>query len=348
MISTTTLRRRPADSVGIDDVAAFAGVSPSTVSNVLNHPERVSPSTQEKVRRAIAVLRYVPNGAARSLAAGGSRTVGLALSDLGNSLFVDIAQGAETHAGELGASVILANSGGELERERRALAVFEQSLVLGSLLTLNDAQHFRAIASRAQGRTPLVMLNYHDTSAQFCSAFIDNAFGGQLATKHLLDQGRRRLVFVGGPASLQPVADRRDGFLRALAEVRLAPVDAVQPDWINRADGWNVGRSLAPRVAAGEIDGVVAASDLLAAGILQAFAESPAISLPDDVSVIGYDNNQAAWDAPVPLSTISQPGEELGATGIRLLMQELEDADHEHEAVRLVPTLVERRSTQRG
>ena len=104
MISTT-VRRRPADAVGIDDVAAFAGVSPSTVSNVLNHPERVSPSTQEKVQRAIAVLRYVPNGAARSLAAGGSRTVGLALSDLGNSLFIDIAQrrrGARRRAGRVG------------------------------------------------------------------------------------------------------------------------------------------------------------------------------------------------------------------------------------------------------
>ena len=88
-------------------------------------------------------------------------------------------------------------------------------------------------------------------------------------------------------------------------------------------------------------------SDLLAAGIVQALTEIRSISVPETVGVIGYDNNQAAWDAPIPLSTISQPGEELGYQGARLLVDEVDDAAHTHRAVRLAPTLIARRSTQR-
>ena len=340
-------RNRNAAAAGIDDVAGLAGVSPSTVSNVLNHPERVATATIDKVRRAIDLLQYVPNGAARSLAAGSTRTVGLVLSDLGNSLFVDIARGAEEYADEIGVSIILANSEGELRREERALEVFEQSRVRGSLLTLNDADHYRAIAARPPGRSPIVVLNYHDVFELFCSAYIDNVFGGEVATSHLLDTGRRRLVFVGGPDSLQPVQDRRRGFLRALETRGLSPADQLSPDWINRADGWRVGRALAPRILAGELDGIVAASDLLAAGIIQALAEVPSISLPEAVSVIGYDNNQAAWDSPIPISTVSQPGVALGVAGLTLLENEFGSDTHRHESVRLQPSLIPRRSTER-
>ncbi|HEY5906047.1 MAG TPA: LacI family DNA-binding transcriptional regulator [Actinomycetota bacterium] len=350
-MSTTSTVRSPrpaaAGSVGIVDVAALAGVSPATVSNVLNHHERVASKTIAKVERAIAMLGYVPNGAARSLAAGRSRLVGLILSDLGNSLFVDIARGAERAADERGLSLLLANTDGKLESEDRYVSVFNESRVLGSLLTLNDETHFRALSSRPVHGQPLALLNFHADTSRFCSAYIDNEAGGHLATSHLLRTGRTRLAFVGGPSSLQPVNDRRSGFRRALAEVGLIAVDELAPRWINRADGWSIGRRLAHRVAAGEIDGIVAASDLLAAGIVQALAETPGASAPEHVGVIGYDNNQAAWDAPVPISTISQPGEELGRVGLGLLLDEVSTSGHRHRAVGLEPALVARRSTER-
>ncbi|MWB98877.1 LacI family DNA-binding transcriptional regulator [Agromyces seonyuensis] len=351
MTSATTApgatKRGAVDGVGITDVAALAGVSPSTVSNVLNHRERVAAATIERVERAIELLGYVPNGAARSLVAGHSRSIGLVLSDLGNSLFVDIARGAERAADELGLSVVLANSDGRLEREDRYVELLTESRVRGLLLTLNDESHFREIAARSRQRGPLILLNLHADDGRFCTVSIDNEAGGALAAAHLLATGRRRLAFVGGPDSLQPIADRRAGVRRALASAGLAAVAEIGPEWINRADGWQVGRMLAPRIAAGEIDGVVAASDLLAAGIVQALAETPGIRVPEDVGVIGYDNNQAAWDAPVPLSTVAQPGEALGETGVRLLVAESDDPTHRHQAVRLDPTVVVRRSTER-
>lgn len=346
-MSDASAREDLASVAGIKDVATLAGVSIATVSNALNHRERVAPPTLDRIDRAIAMLGYIPNGVARSLAAGRTRSIGLVLSDLGNSLFVDIARGAERAADELGLSVILANSDGRLEREDRYVDLFAETRVRGVLLTLNDASHFRAISGRHSYGQPIAMLNFHDDTGRYCTASIDNEWGGNLAANHLIETGRRRLVFVGGPDTLQPIADRRAGFRRALTEAGLTPVEEIAPRWVNRSDGWQVGRLLADRVLGGEIDGIVAASDLLAAGIVQALSEIRPISVPETVSVIGYDNNQAAWDAPIPISTISQPGEELGYTGARLLFAEIEERDHEHRAVQLKPDLVIRRSTAR-
>jgi LacI family transcriptional regulator len=346
-MSDASTRADPASTAGIKDVATLAGVSVATVSNALNHRERVAAATLDRIDRAIAMLGYVPNGAARSLAAGQTRSIGLVLSDLGNSLFVDIARGAESAADEDGLSVILANSDGRLEREDRYIDLFAETRVRGVLLTLNDASHFRSITGRHTHRHPIVMLNFHDHTGSYCTASIDNEWGGRLAAQHLLDTGRRRIAFVGGPDSLQPIADRRAGFRQALTDAGLSPVDEIAPTWVNRADGWQVGRAVADRVLAGEIDGIVAASDLLAAGLVQALSEIQPITVPGTVSVIGYDNNQAAWDAPIPLSTISQPGEELGYAGARLLLEEIAEPEHVHRALKLKPTLVARQSTQR-
>ncbi|WP_291050458.1 LacI family DNA-binding transcriptional regulator [Herbiconiux sp.] len=331
---------------GISDVARLAGVSQGTVSNVLNHPERVATATRDRVRQAISALAYVPNGAARSLAAGGSRSIGLILSDLENSLFVDIARGAERAAAEAGMSLLLANSDGRLESEDRYLDLFAESRVLSTLLTLNDDQHFRQIVGRVADSRSLVLLNFQVDPAEYCSVDGHNERGGYLATRHLIDIGRRRLVFVGGPDSLRPVSERHRGFSAALAESGLTAAADVTPDWINRSDGWRVGTGLVEAIAAGRIDGIVAASDLLAAGMLQAFATLGRVRVPHDVAIVGYDNNQAAWDSPVPISTIGQPGEEMGYRGARLAMEELVEGDaHQHRAVVLEPTLIVREST---
>ncbi|MGB4777342.1 LacI family DNA-binding transcriptional regulator [Microbacterium sp.] len=341
----------PRSTIGINDVARFAGVSIGTVSNVLNHPQRVAPKTLERVQHAIDALRYVPNGAARSLAAGESRTIGVVISDLDNSLFIDIARGAEDAAERMSHVLMLANTDGRVERERRALDVFDSARVGGLMLTLNDADHFRSVVSHRPGRTPLVLLNYHDQSGIYDSVYIDNVHGGRTAARHLIDSGRRRIVFVGGPTSLQPIAERRRGFLDAMAEAGLLPMDVLALEAINRADGWRAGRRLVDRVRSGEVDGIVAASDLLAAGIIQAFAEAPDITLPGDVGVIGYDNNRAAWDAPLPITTIGQPGQDLGAAGVELLIERMNSGGTESggtRALSLTPSLVERMSTRRA
>ncbi|WP_231384146.1 LacI family DNA-binding transcriptional regulator [Cellulomonas sp. URHD0024] len=342
------IRPGPTESrAGISDVASLAGVSQGTVSNVLNHPDRVTEETRGRVVRAMQMLSYVPNGLARSLAAGTSTTLGLVVTDLSNSLFIDIARGAEGAADLTGVSVMLANSDGRLDREERYLSLFAESRFAGILMTLNDEHHFAAITATATGRTPLVLLNFDAPVSRFCSASVDNELGGYLAAQHLLELGRRRLVFVGGPHELKPVDDRGRGFRRALRERGLTGARELMPKRINRADGWEIGLALAASISSGEVDGIFASSDLLAAGIVQALAGVPGISIPEDVAIVGFDNNQAAWDSPIPITTVSQPGEGVGRTGAELVQAEAKEltSDHQHRSVVLAPELVIRRST---
>ncbi|WP_258725552.1 LacI family DNA-binding transcriptional regulator [Cellulomonas sp. NS3] len=338
--------RAARDRPAMEDVAALAGVSLGTVSNVLNHPYRVTARTRERVQRAIAELNYVPNGLARSLAAGHTNTIGLIVSDLSNSLFIDIARGAETAAEEGRMSLLLANTDSRVEREAGYLALFAQHQLTGVLMTLNDAAHFDAVTRIAPASPPLVLLNFTDPQHRHCSVDVDNELGGYLAAQHLIEIGRRRLVLVSGPPELKPVADRGRGFFRAVAEHPEVTAREVTPRWINRADGWRTGTQLAPQVAKGEVDGIFAASDLLAAGILQALATTPGVVVPRDVAVVGYDNNQAAWDSPIPLTTIAQPGHEVGRLGARLVREESSArGTHTHQAIVLAPALVVRSST---
>ncbi|WP_227589872.1 LacI family DNA-binding transcriptional regulator [Demequina pelophila] len=330
--------------VGIGDVARLAGVSQGTVSNVLNHPQRVSEATLTRVEAAIATLGFVPHGPARSLAAGSTRALGLVLSDLTNSLFVDISRGVERVATEHQAYVLMANTDADLARERQYLAMFEASQTLATLVTINDASHFRGLVDGHRPSHPLIFLNYRGDSDHHCRVDMDNRLGGRLAARHLIDTGRRRLVVVAGPLELQPVAERLAGFTEESAaagvEVRVERVDQI-----DRSHGWAVGRRLAPRVGAGEVDGVFAVADLLAAGIAQAFGVEPGLSIPRDVGIVGYDDNRAAWDSPMPLTTIRQPGEALGAAGAAIAFEEIGDPGHTHRQVTLVPHLVVRRST---
>lgn len=336
---------RPRPSV--DDVASLAGVSMGTVSNVLNHPDKVAAATRERVERAMAMLGYVPNTAARSLKFGSTRSIGLIVSDLSNSLFVDIARGAESGAEHGGLTLLIANSDARIERESNYLAMFAQSRVTGVLMTLNDAAHFAAVSRRAPTGIPLVLLNFSAPVSQYCSVDVDNALGGYVATKHLIETGRRKLAFVGGPSELQPVVDRGKGFHQAVGEHPDVVSEVITPEWINRSDGWSVGVHLAARIAAGEIDGIFAASDLLAAGIVQALSSSSDVRVPDDVAIVGYDNNQAAWDSPIPISTVAQPGDDVGRLGALLLQEEAAHGSgpHEHSAVVLPPRLISRQSS---
>ncbi len=329
----------------IADVARLAGVSQGTVSNVLNHPERVSEATLAIVQDAIAKLDFVPHGPARSLAAGSTRALGVILSDLTNSLFVDVARGVERVAGEHRAFVLIANTDSDLARERQYLATFDAAQTLAILVTINDATHYRKLVAQHRPGRPLIFLNFRGETGLHCTVDMDNRAGGRLAARHLVDTGRRRLVLVAGPMALQPVAERVAGFTDAAREAGLDVVVEHAPE-LDRSQGYAAGLRLLPRVEAGEVDGIFAVADLVAAGVAQALASSSRIAIPRDVGIVGYDDNRAAWDSPLPLTTIRQPGEAMGAAGAELAFEEISVPDHEHRAVTLDPVLVVRGSTR--
>jgi LacI family transcriptional regulator len=330
----------------LDDVARLAGVSVGTVSHAINHPHRLAPATLARVQRAIDDLGFVPDRRARSLARGTSSVIGFVVIDLTNSYFVDMARGAEDEAAGAGMFVLLGNTDVQAEKERSYLRLFEEERVAGILLTPTANLDDQAWRPRAPMPVPVVLLNT-EAGSDRCSVLPDDELGGYLAARHLIEVGRRRLVFAGALFRLAPVARRLRGVERAVAEAGGAvSLSTMTADGLRPQHGRVLGARIAELPEAERPDGVVAAADLLALGIVQAVAHLPGLSVPDDLSVVGYDDNQAAWESAVPLTTVAQPGLEVGRTGTRLLLEEVrERTTHVHRVVRLPPTLVVRSSS---
>ncbi|KQM82232.1 LacI family transcriptional regulator [Agromyces sp. Leaf222] len=331
------------------DVALAASVSVGTVSNVLNRPEIVAPATVERVQAAIERLGFVRNDAARQLRAGRSRSIGLVVLDVRNPFFTDVARGAEDRAAEEHMTVLLGNSDENSTREGAYLDLFEEQRVHGVLISPLADDMPRLARLRERG-TPVVLVDRESPDRAFSSVAVDDVVGGELAVSHLLDAGRRRIAFVGGPEGLQQVADRLEGARRAIETVADASLEVLATDSLTVLEGRAAGESLRERPIADRPDAIFAANDLLAMGVLQALTMQGGLRVPDDIALIGYDDIDFASAAVVPLSSIRQPATLIGYTAVDLLLKEAAAAaagdDHVHEHVVFQPELVVRESTR--
>ena len=202
------------ETVSIRHVAAEAGVSVGTVSNVLNRPERVAKHTRDRVNAAIRELGFVRNESARQLRAGRSRMIGLVVLDVANPFFTDLARGVEDVVSKAGLAVILCNSDEQEGKEQRYLELLEEHRVQGVLITPVGAT---ATLERLQRRgTPVVLVDSTALSHGQCSVAVDDVLGGALAVTHLVENGHERIAYISGPAAIRQVADRLEGARRAL------------------------------------------------------------------------------------------------------------------------------------
>lgn len=339
----------PRNSVSMRDVATLAQVSVGTVSNVLNSPDRVSDATRHRVEQAIEKLGWVPNESARQLRAGRSRSIGMVVMDIANPFFTDVARGAEQLLYGEQYSVQIGNSDQDADRERTLLERFEQQRVGGVLFAPIEDSAERVLRLRQRG-IPVVIVDRVGATSDFCSVGVDDLAGGRLAGQHLLDQGHRRLAFVGGPSTLAQVRDRRRGLELAVEQAGDGvSLLAVSTPALGILDGLSSAGEIAALPEGERPTAVFAACDLVAIGLLQGFVTA-GLRVPDDIAIIGYDDIAFAAAAAVPLSSIRQPREDIGRKSAELLVSEIEAADaglpHRHEAVRFTPQLVARRSTQ--
>jgi LacI family transcriptional regulator len=331
--------RRPS-SPRIQDVARRAGVAIGTVSNVLNNPDIVTEQTRLKVEAAIAELGFVRNSAARTLAARRTDTVGVVLIDIGNSLFVDIARGAESAAGQAQLKLLLANSDSNRTKQDSYLELFDQARVAGVLLTPLEEPLDVAHAVLGHGR-PVVLVIATSPDPLTCSVMVNEELGGYLAATHLLQGGVRRLVFLAGFPELRLIRRRLAGVERAVAEAG-ASLGVIEAPNLEIGTGRAVGRQV---LLSQSVDGVVCPSDLLAVGVIQAATEL-GIRVPDELMVVGYDDNHFASESSIPVSTVSLPGYRMGELAIELLLEEIhQGSGHVHRTVMLDPHLIPRRST---
>ena len=333
--------------LSIRAVAARAGVSTGTVSKVLNQPETVREVTRNRVNAAIRELGYVRNESARQLRAGRSRTIGLVVLDVANPFFTDLARGVENEASRAGLAVILCNSDDQEQKEKRYLDLLEEHRVSGVLITpVDDAE---AVAARLRQRgMPVVLVDSRSPSYGQCSVAVDDILGGDRAMSYLIAEGHERIAYIAGPPSIRQVRDRLEGAVQALYRAGRSPegLMVIQVDGLNVTGGQQAGASIAVMSAPDRPTAVFCANDLIALGLLQEMTRNQ-IKVPEDISIVGYDDIDFAAAAAVPLTSVRQPRYQLGRTAARLLLDEAEDGElHQHRQVIFEPQLIVRESTR--
>jgi LacI family transcriptional regulator len=328
-------------SVSLRDVAKAAKVSVGTVSNVLNRPEVVAPETLARVQGTIKLLGFVPNGFARHLRSGNSRTLGLIVPDVANPFFTEVARGVEDAASKRDYAVFLCNSDESATKEDRYINVLIQQQVRGVLITPADLKSDRLDAMRERG-IAVALVDREIKGRQQCSVSVDDVHGGQLGIEYLTGLGHTDIAWVCGPDSIPQVADRGAGVAKA-AKVAGATIETVRVSLMNAAQGEEAAKKILTFKKTPTA--IFCANDLLALGVMRSLKENK-IRIPDQISVLGYDNIEFAPSAAVPLSSIAQPAYQMGVTAADLLLNECEEADtHEHQQIRFQPQLVERAST---
>ncbi|WP_413203582.1 LacI family DNA-binding transcriptional regulator [Rhodospirillum sp. A1_3_36] len=330
--------------VTIKDVAFAAGVSGTTVSHVINGTRYVAPETAERVNAAISRLGFAPNGLARALKGSRTKAIGMVVTSSTNPFFAALIHGVERACFARGYSLILCNSEDNLDKMRAYREVLRSRRIDALvLLTANQGPGMADDLATAATAVPTIALDAAPGTAAMTVAD-DSALGGRLAMEYLADKGFRSIALITGPAAHARSAPRLVGALEVLAERRLslAPEHHVEAD-LSVVGGHAATLRLLSRPRSQWPQAIFCFNDVMAMGALSA-AQGLGLSLPGDLSVLGYDDIElAAYTAP-PLTTIHQPVPEMGEGAVALLIDYLEKGHPLPEALVLPPTLVERAS----
>jgi LacI family transcriptional regulator len=261
--------------------------------------------------------------------------------DVANPFFTEVARGVEDAASKRDYAVFLCNSDESATKEDRYINVLIQQQVRGVLITPADMKADRLDAMRERG-IAVTLLDREIKGRKQCSVSVDDVHGGQIAIEFLSGLGHSYIAWVCGPDSIPQVADRGAGVGKA-AKVAGAKIETVHVSLMNAAKGEEAARKI---LALDKMPtAIFCANDLLALGVMRVLLENK-IRVPEQVSILGYDNIEFAPSAAIPLSSIAQPSYQMGVTAADLLLNECEDGDnHEHQQIRFQPQLVERAST---
>lgn len=329
-------------SATIKDVALHAGVSTTTVSHVLNKTRFVAKTTQERVLLATKELNYAPSAVARSLKVKNTKSLGMLVTTTLNPFFAEVVNEVEKRCYREGYNLILCNTDGELEKTNSYLRMLTQKRVDGILVMCSGYDDSLFSSLVGQRDLPMVVMDW-GPSNDYVDRIQDNSVkGAHLAIQYLVQSGHKRIAYIGGPLSKLPAKQRLEGFLGAMDQAGLV----VEPDWVIESDfefeGGKVG--MQQLLSCEHLPSAVfVGNDAMAMGAISE-AQLSGVRIPEQLSIIGYDNClYSAYFSP-PLTTINQPKEKLAELAITAMVERIENPRQEGRTMMLEPNLVVRSS----
>lgn len=338
------LSNRRSTAVNLEHVAKLAGVSRSTVSRVINNDPAVSEETRARVERLVQELNFYPNIAARGLAAGRTRVLGLVIPMAVSSLFSDpyfplLVQGVSSACTARDHSVMLWLA--EPEYERRTLRQILHNGLVDGVLVASQRLDDPVVDALVRSSLPFVLIGRHPSNENVTCVDVDNVKSARAIVAHLLGLGRRRIATIAGPTDMIAGLDRLEGYRLALDDQRLA----VDADLIAQGDFTETGGNTAMKqLLPHSPDAVFCASDAMAVGALRALAEAGR-RVPEEVAVAGFDDMTFAARTQPPLTTVHQPITPAGALAAETLIGMVEGKSSASRRILLPTELVIRASS---
>lgn len=333
----------------IKDIANYTGFSVTTISLVLNNKaDKIPRSTKNKILDAVEELNYHPNQLAVGLVKKRTQTIGLIISDVSNVFFSTLAKGVEDSCRSQGWNLILCNTNDKHERDMSYIQVLANKGVDGILFCMardSDKKKAReSIQLLKKLKIPFVMIDRYLEEADCSSVIVDHKQGGYAAAKYLLEQGHRNIGCVTGPSGLEDSMERLKGYKKALEEYRIPYRDEfIYEGSYDRESGAGAVEFFEGK----EISAVFAFNDMSAYGVYNSLKKR-GISVPEGMSLIGYDDIFFSEILDVPLTTVKQPIYEMGVEGVKQLIEEVESDAGARKCIVFQPALIIRESVGYG
>lgn len=329
----------------IEDIADEADVSPSTVSRALNDSSLIGEETSKKIKRIAREMNYQKNELASGLVKGvGVGALGLIIPNISNPYYAELTRGVQDRANELGYGVFLGDTEASLEKERQFETLLRKKKVDGIILasaTVDDPY----VKELQNSSVPILLISRISRELETNFIKVNDIQGGKLALEHLVDLGHEKIGFIGGPESFSSAQDRRIGFEDVMSERGLQVNRSIVSHAQYTQDaGYNTASAYITKQD--EFTAIFCANDIIALGAIEAL-EREGLDVPEDVSIVGYDNISFAKLPRIMLTTVSQPIYTMGYDAAESLIDISENEKEQVIQREMTPDLIVRNTTKK-